>query len=71
MPQSFVQIRPNWNEMENSAKRTKIGSDFLAFILLMIEIYHIDGTWVMPQSFVQIRPNWNEMEYSTKKRQED
>ena len=44
MPQSFVQIRPNWNEMENSAKRTKIGSDFLAFILLMIEIYHIDGT---------------------------
>ena len=29
MPQSFVQIRPNWNEMENSAKRTKRGSDLV------------------------------------------
>ena len=28
MPQSFVQIHPNWNEMENSAKRTKRGSEF-------------------------------------------
>ena len=42
MPQSFVQIRPNWNEMENSAKRTKRGSDFV-FSKLMIKIYHIDG----------------------------
>ena len=71
MSQNFVQIRPKWNEMENSDRRTKRGSDFFAFILLMIEIYHIDGTWVMPQSFVQIRPNWNEMEYRAKKRQED
>ena len=28
MPQSFVQIRPNWNEMDNSAKGTKRDSDF-------------------------------------------
>ena len=34
MPQSFVQIRPNWNEMEYSAKRTKIGSDFISFTFI-------------------------------------
>ena len=30
MPKSFVQILSNWNEMENSAKRTKKGSDFVS-----------------------------------------
>ena len=31
MPQTFVQIRPNWNQMEYSAKWTKKGSDFISF----------------------------------------
>ena len=69
MPQSFVHIRPNWNEMEYSAKRTKKCSDFISFTFN--NIHDMDATWVMPQSFVQIRVNWNEMEYSAKKCQED
>ena len=28
IPHKFVQIRPTWNEMENSSKRTIRGSDF-------------------------------------------
>ena len=61
MPQSFVQIRPKWNEIKNSAKKRQ-EAQILLIPPLMIKICRFDATWVMPQSFVQIRPNWHEME---------
>ena len=66
MPQSFVQIRPNWNEMEKSehqeAPRGLKEAQILFLQHLMVKIYCFDATWVIPQSFVQIRWNWNEMD---------
>ena len=68
MPQSFVQIRSNWNEMEKSEcqeePRGLKEAHILFFQPLTIKIYCFDATWVIPQSFVHIRPNWNEMEKS-------
>ena len=48
MPQSFVQIRPNWNEMENSerqeAPRGLKEAQILFFQPLMIKIYRFEAT---------------------------
>ena len=73
MPKSFVQIRLNLNEMENSAKKRQEAPRWLKkaqisfFQPLMIKMYCFDATRVMPPSFVQIRPNWNEAPRSAKR----
>ena len=57
MPQSFLQIRPNWNEMKYIAKRTKKGSDFIYFTFNNSDISY-QCNMSNATKFVQIHSNW-------------